>query len=105
MDAGRCKGLPPPDLHLDATHWQTLEDGWDALGDRLAFPSWHGRNANALLDSIEPGQINGVEAPYTLHIRGTSEVCVEVRMFLEMLTDVFERARERGSSATLHLTA
>lgn len=37
-------------------------------------PSWHGRNFNALRDSIAGGRINKIEVPYVVRLKNYSSV-------------------------------
>jgi RNAse (barnase) inhibitor barstar len=54
---------------LDGSTWQTRDDVYDAFFAAVGAPSWHGRNLDALNDSIATGQINKIEVPYRLIIR------------------------------------
>ena len=58
------------ELQLDGSNWKTTDDFYDAFFRAVGAPSWHGRNFNALRDSIITGQINKIELPYTIHISG-----------------------------------
>lgn len=57
-------------LALKCESWQTYDDFYDALFLALGAPSWHGRNFNALWDSIGAGSINAVEPPYCFVFSG-----------------------------------
>jgi RNAse (barnase) inhibitor barstar len=56
------------ELILDGSTWTNNDDVYDAFFRAVGAPSWHGRNFNALNDSIATGSINKVEVPYTLVI-------------------------------------
>jgi hypothetical protein len=62
------------EIHLDVTRWTTANDFYDALFLALGSPKWHGRNFNALRDSITGGQINDVEPPFELYLSGLNTV-------------------------------
>ncbi|MFZ1157475.1 MAG: barstar family protein [Candidatus Sulfotelmatobacter sp.] len=53
---------------MDAAIWNSKDDVYDAFFSVVGAPSWHGRNFDALNDSIANGQINEVEVPYRLVI-------------------------------------
>ena len=53
---------------MDAATWNSKDDVYDAFFNVVGAPSWHGRNFDALNDSIANGQINEVEVPYRLVI-------------------------------------
>lgn len=57
-----------PTFHLEAATWKTSDDVYDALFAAVGAPTWHGRNFDALNDSIVTGDINCVEVPYRLVI-------------------------------------
>jgi RNAse (barnase) inhibitor barstar len=53
---------------MDAATWNSKDDVYDAFFSVVGAPSWHGRNFDALNDSIANGEINKVEVPYRLVI-------------------------------------
>ena len=55
-------------LRLDAEGWNSAEDVWSALLASLEAPTWHGRNLDALGDSLSGGDLNGVKAPLSFEI-------------------------------------
>ena len=55
---------------MDATGWRTVDDFYDSFFQAVGAPSWHGRNFDALCDSIGAGDINHIEVPYRIAIRG-----------------------------------
>jgi RNAse (barnase) inhibitor barstar len=61
-------------MELDARNWATIDDFYAALLTSVGAPEWHGRNANALVDSMIWGGINAVEPPYTIRIHNTNDL-------------------------------
>ena len=57
------------ELVLDGSEWETKDDVYNAFFRAVGAPEWHGRNLDALADSISGGSINQVEVPYTLVIK------------------------------------
>jgi RNAse (barnase) inhibitor barstar len=53
-----------------AHRWRTADDFYDSFFSAVRAPAWHGRNFDALCDSIGDGQINEIEVPYRIVIRG-----------------------------------
>jgi RNAse (barnase) inhibitor barstar len=45
------------ELAMDGATWNSKDDVYDALFRVVGAPSWHGRNLDALNDSIANGQI------------------------------------------------
>jgi hypothetical protein len=55
-------------IKLDATSWKSVSDFYDALLPAIGAPDWHGRNINALIDSMVVGGINNLHPPYAVTI-------------------------------------
>lgn len=60
-------------IELDASGWLTPIDFYDALLASLGAPKRHGKNINALIDSMIVGDINSVEAPYRVVVTGLNK--------------------------------
>src|SRR5574337_372345 len=91
-------------IELDATNWPTTGDFYDALLAAIGAPEYHGRNLNALVDSMVWGGINAVEPPYVVRISGTAklpkETCDEIEMAKRVLAEARAEFRAlRGSDA------
>lgn len=82
------------ELILDGAHWKTPDDVFDSFFKAVGAPSWHGRNFNALNDSIAGGQINEVEVPYRLVIQNYDSIDAEA---LKMANDFIGLIREIGA--------
>ena len=74
-------------IRLDARQWTTVHDFYNAILGALEAPHWHGRNVNALHDSMGVGQINGVEPPYKIWIVGTVGLPAKVRQEIEWMVE------------------
>jgi RNAse (barnase) inhibitor barstar len=72
-------------IEIDGTNWETVLDFYRALFDALGAPEWHGTSIDALLDSMIWGGINAVEPPYTVRVRGTSNLPNKIRDEIEVL--------------------
>ncbi len=72
-------------LNLDASEWTDITVFYDALLYALDAPFWHGRNINALIDSMVWGDINGIEPPYKICISNFQKASAEVREEIEAL--------------------
>jgi RNAse (barnase) inhibitor barstar len=81
---------------LDATTWKTSDDFYDALFRGLGAPTWHGRNFNALKDSIITGHINKIELPYTISISGIGKTPPEVRNLVRDFCSLVEKFKASG---------
>jgi RNAse (barnase) inhibitor barstar len=65
-------------IELNAKNWRTWQDFYNALLVALGAPEGHGRNLNALIDSMVWGGMNTVEAPYTIRISETEKLSKDV---------------------------
>ena len=84
------------DLILEGAGWRTGDDFYDAFFDAVGAPEWHGRNLNALNDSIGAGAINRVEVPYAVRIKGVQLMGAEARRMVENFCGLVERLRGEG---------
>jgi hypothetical protein len=62
------------ELVLDGSGWSKPDDLYEAFFRAVGAPPWHGRNFNALIDSIGTGQINEIEVPYCIVIRNYDRI-------------------------------
>ena len=91
-------------VELNAFRWTEPEDFYSALLAGLGAPDWHGRNINALVDSMIYGEINAIEQPLRVIIRGLEGANRQAREELREVVDalVSEGACCRaGSDGTL----
>ncbi|CAN5471390.1 hypothetical protein BH10PSE14_BH10PSE14_27520 [soil metagenome] len=58
---------------MTASGWTTALDFYEALLAALGAPDWHGRNVNALMESMIFGNINKVGPPMVVHVRKLDE--------------------------------
>jgi RNAse (barnase) inhibitor barstar len=63
------------ELILNGASWRTRDNVYDAFFQAVGAPEWHGRNIDALRDSIATGSINAVEVPYRLVIPELRQDC------------------------------
>ncbi|MFD2235341.1 barstar family protein [Phaeospirillum tilakii] len=55
-------------IEIDASSWRDVLDFYNAILAALGAPEWHGKNANALIDSVVYGGINKVGCPLLIKI-------------------------------------
>jgi RNAse (barnase) inhibitor barstar len=88
---------------LDATRWRARDDFWEALLSALEAPEWHGRNLDALWDTLTEGAkydlgpdpasyINGVQPPFQVDVRNVDKASKEVHDLLAAVAELFEQA-------------
>jgi len=67
------------EIILDGGAWKSPHDIYDSFFTAVGAPSWHGRNFNALHDSIATGQINKIEIPYLVRIKNYASIAPGAR--------------------------
>lgn len=80
-------------IDLDASGWTTVLDFYEALLAALEAPSRHGRNINALIDSMIWNEINVVQPPYTVRIHHLSGSAKEIIDHVELVRLALAEAR------------
>ena len=84
------------ELFLNGAEWKTSDDVYDAFFRAVGAPSWHGKNFNALNDSIAGGNINEVEVPYCVVIQNYSLIGAGAKKMADDFIDLIYEIRERG---------
>lgn len=79
-------------ISLNGENWSTRQDFYDALADALGSVEWHGRNADAFLDTmVYHVDLNRVLPPYRVVIRDAPD---DMRHFLTDFASWVQTARE-----------
>jgi RNAse (barnase) inhibitor barstar len=88
------------ELILDASIWKADDDVYDSFFKAVGAPEWHGRNFNALIDSIRGG-INAVEVPYRLVIRHYDCIAPGAKKMADDFVDLIRELAGRGSQVEI----
>lgn len=97
------------DLVLDASGWNLksdwywMQDFYSAFFLAVGAPEWHGRNFDALNDSIATGGINRIEVPYRIIIRNAPPDNKMVEKVLEDFSDLIHHLQARGCPVSFSL--
>jgi len=83
-------------LILDASHWNTTDDVYDAFFRVVGAPEWHGRNSSALHDSIITGNVNKVDVPYRLIIQNYNRIGDGAREMAQVLVQLIHENEAGG---------
>lgn len=78
---------------VDTGAWTSTDDCYRGLLTALEAPHWHGRNSDALRDSLITGDINGVEPPFRIMLAGDRKLSREVAAWVRYLLEVVAEAR------------
>ena len=57
-------------IELDAATWTSAIDFYATFLKALGAPEGHGTSVNALVDSVVYGNMNAIDPPFTVRIRG-----------------------------------
>jgi RNAse (barnase) inhibitor barstar len=91
------------DLTLDATNWESADDVYDSFFDAVRASAWHGRNFDALKDSIVTGGINGIEVPYRIVIKNLAGKQNGAREIVDQFVDLIAHFEAEGCPVRVQL--
>lgn len=80
-------------IELDATKWKSITDFYDALLPSIGAPAEHGKNTNALVDSMIWGGLNAVDPPYGIRIVGSAALPKDVHDHIELAKQALAEGR------------
>ena len=80
------------DIRIDWKEIDSQEEFYDLFFRQVKAPGWHGRNLDALADSLITGQINEIEPPYTIINLNTSGVREHMVEFQREVLSIFSEA-------------
>ncbi|MFY9854644.1 MAG: barstar family protein, partial [Terracidiphilus sp.] len=89
------------DIRLDADGWQSSDDVYQAFFTAVGAPSWHGRNLDALYDSIGTGAINETEVPYRITIQNVEKMGNDAASFVHDFADLIRHLQTNGCPVEL----
>ena len=85
------------ELELNGAEWKIKDDVYSSFFRAVGAPAWHGRNFNALIDSIQNGQINTIKIPYRIVIQNYSRIgpgaCQMATDFVDLIHEIAARGR------------
>jgi hypothetical protein len=84
------------ELLMDGGGWKAPDDVYDAFFQAVGAPSWHGRNFNALRDSIGVGRVNKIDVPYIIRLKNYSSIGPGARGTATDFIELINQLRESG---------
>ena len=81
-------------ISIDISGCETVNDFYGILLSSLDAPDWHGRNLDALWDSIT-SDINNVMPPYSIELSVGTDLSQSVAALLPSVKALFDEAREQ----------
>jgi len=85
----------------ESSEWKWMESFYDAFFQAVGAPEWHGRNLNAMNDSIGTGGINQIEVPYKIVIQNVSNQNPLIASVLESLSGLVTHLQSEGCPVQL----
>ena len=90
-------------VDLDGTTWMRADDFYSAYLAAVGAPEWHGRNLDAVWDSLTGGDIKQRNLPYRVRIKGTSRMSADVRELVGRFQGLVQQAQRAGHSVEVEL--
>ncbi len=90
-------------IPIDGSSWNSPVDVYDSLLAALNAPAWHGRNLDALWDSLSGGDLNGVKAPFELAVTGSDTWPPEVAALVSKIDILMKEVEASGINIRLTL--
>ena len=83
-------------IELDGATWAEVGDFYAAYFAAVGAPDWHGRNLDALWDSLTGGDINERNPPLQIRILRTAQMSKEAREIVGRFEKLVQQARNTG---------
>ena len=83
-------------IELEGGAWTTADDFYTAYFAAVGVPEWHGRNLDALWDSLTAGGINQLDPPFRIRIRGTVSMSFDVREMVRRFEALVQEAKRKA---------
>ena len=84
------------ELVMDAAGWESTDDLFLSFFRAVGAPDWHGKNFNALRDSIGTGDINLIEVPYRLLLKNYDQIGQAVKCDVDHFVNVINEIASEG---------
>jgi len=92
------------EIVMDGKTWTSSDDVYDAFFQVVGAPSWHGRNFNALRDSIATGRINRIDVPYLIKIKNYPSIRDRAKTMADAFIDlIIKDLRESGTHVDIQV--
>ena len=93
------------EIALDAADWSSRDDFYSAFFQAVGAPAWHGRNFDALVDSIQTGSVNQIEVPYKIVVQNSDSKNPEIRGIVGDFADLVRHMQANGCPVSLTVDA
>lgn len=93
------------EIILDGRDWQTELDLIEAVIAGVDGPLWHGRNYNALRDSLVVGSVNGINPPYNFVIKHPTNLTPELAEAISYFVARIDEWQAEGEQVSVRTDA
>jgi len=90
------KCSPRTPITATSKPWKTRDDIYDSIFRAVGAPDWHGRNFDALADSIATGSVNVVEVPYRIVIKNYDKIGPSAKQMADGFVDLIRELASEG---------
>jgi RNAse (barnase) inhibitor barstar len=90
-----------PKVLLDGRSWVSTDDFYEAVLTALGAPVWHGRNLDALDETLRAGDVNRLNPPLDIEIRGMDSMGEDARKTVERFKDLIDDLRAAAIDISL----
>ena len=91
------------EIELDGATWTRTDDFYVSYLAAVGAPDWHGRNLDAVWDSLTGGGINRCNPPLHIRIRGTTRMSDEAREIVHRFRGLVVEAHRAGHQVQIDL--
>jgi len=88
---------------MNASSWESSDDLYRAFFHAVQAPAWHGKNLNAIRDSIASGQINKIEVPYRLVFTNYASLSGELKQVTDFFIEAVSDLKKEGISVDVRI--
>jgi RNAse (barnase) inhibitor barstar len=78
---------------IDVSACSSTQDFYSLPLAGLGAPAWHGKNLDALWDTISSDDINDVRAAFTVHFINVQNAQLELKSLVEKIGEIIDEAR------------
>jgi RNAse (barnase) inhibitor barstar len=91
------------EIQLNATGWRSQNHFYDSFFEAVGAPGWHGRNLDALDDSISGGRTNKIELPYRIVVRNVDLAGSEAKDVIKDFADLIASLQANGCPVEMQI--
>ena len=83
-------------IYIDWKKIDKVDEFYSQLLPQLEAPDWHGRNLDALSDSLVTGSINEIEPPFCIINLNVESLTEEFKGFFLAVNEIYKEATSGG---------